>query len=316
MKWFADAPSNIALIKYMGKKDPQHNTPINSSLSYTLSDLKSFVELELLPLKQDAWEPLDIPGAQSFHLSAAGQERFLRHFAFLKKYFNYPHHFIVRSCNNFLANGGLASSASSFAALTRCAVLALTELTGHPELSPAEMASLSQQGSGSSCRSFFQPWALWTPDSVHEIHLPFTKLIHQVIIVEHAAKLVSSSEAHSRITTSPHFTHRPERAEQNLQALLHALHAKDWHSAYTITWQEFEDMHQLFATSTPAFSYMSEATQSLLSELQNFWETEGDGPIVTLDAGPNIHLLYRPDQIELAHKFRIDKLLGNYDVIS
>ena len=49
--------------------------------------------------------------------------------------------------------------------------------------------------------------------------------------------------------------------------------------------------------------------------LQELWEQEGDGPIVTMDAGPNIHLLYRPEQQELALKFRQYKLLGNYDVI-
>ena len=37
MEWFAKAPSNIALIKYMGKKDAELNLPMNSSLSYTLS---------------------------------------------------------------------------------------------------------------------------------------------------------------------------------------------------------------------------------------------------------------------------------------
>jgi len=46
MQWFAQAPANIALIKYMGKKDPQKNLPGNPSLSYSLDNLLSNVMLE------------------------------------------------------------------------------------------------------------------------------------------------------------------------------------------------------------------------------------------------------------------------------
>ena len=49
--------------------------------------------------------------------------------------------------------------------------------------------------------------------------------------------------------------------------------------------------------------------------LQTLWEKEGDGPLITMDAGPNIHLLYRLDQADMAFKFKQDHLLGNYDVL-
>lgn len=316
-QWFADAPSNIALIKYMGKKNTEQNVPANSSLSYTLDDLKSFVELESTPLHHDSWEPLDLPGRQLlFNLSASSQARFLRHLDLLKKHFNYSGHFIVRSCNNFPASTGLASSASSFAALTRCAVRAICEITEQPEPTTEEMALLSQRGSGSSCRSFFRPWAIWSEEMVQPIELPISKLIHQVIVVTHTEKTVSSSEAHQRITTSPDFEARPGRAEKRLSSLLQALKTENWDQAFSICWQEFADMHRLFSTSQPAFSYMTENTHLLLDDLKRFWDAEGDGPLVTLDAGPNIHLLYRPDQLDLAQKFKVDKLLGNYDVIA
>ncbi len=66
MQWFAQAPANIALIKYMGKKDQESNTPDNPSLSYTLPNLLSFVELESYAGKKDLWEPLETPGADLF----------------------------------------------------------------------------------------------------------------------------------------------------------------------------------------------------------------------------------------------------------
>lgn len=315
MFWFAQAPSNIALIKYMGKKG-QQNLPANASLSYTLDALLSTVQLEKQPGKTDYWEPLITPGAdEPLHLSAAAQARFLKHLAFLKLEFGYSGAFILRSTNNFPLGSGLASSASSFAALTKCAVLALSELTGQELPALEKQAALSRQGSGSSCRSFFAPWALWRDDTVQRIDFPYKQLIHQVILVDHREKKVSSSEAHARVLTSPDYGGRSARAETRLKLLENAFEAQDWASAYQICRDEFEDMHHLFATCEKPFSYITEESRVLLNSLQDFWEAKGDGPLVTMDAGPNIHLLYRKDQADLAREFRKDFLIGNYDVL-
>ncbi|KTC95004.1 diphosphomevalonate decarboxylase [Legionella feeleii] len=315
MQWFAQAPANIALIKYMGKKDNEKNIPDNPSLSYTLNNLLSSVVLESHSGKKDFWEPLDTPGATPFVLSPLGQQRFLEHLARVKAYFGYKGAFIVRSTNNFPHSSGLASSASSFAALTKCAVLALSELSKKPLLSVEEQAQLSRLGSGSSCRSFFSPWALWEGETVEAINLPYTELIHQVIVISHDEKPVPSSEAHVRVKSSSHYTTRCQRATENLKVLRHALETQDWPSAYQICWREFQDMHQLFTSCKQPFSYITEKCQEALRSLQNFWNHNGDGPIVTMDAGPNIHLLYRPDQSKMALQFQHDHLIGNYDVL-
>lgn len=315
MQWFAQAPANIALIKYMGKKDAARNLPDNPSLSYTLPQLLSQVMLETHAGVKDYWEPLLVPGALEFTLSVTAQERFLGHLRYLKSVFNYTGSFIVRSSNNFPQASGLASSASSFAALTKCAVLALAELTGLPLPSVEEQARLSRLGSGSSCRSFFAPWALWDEDEVKAIELPYPELLHQVIIISHAEKQIPSTQAHQLIRTSPGYAGRSKRAAENLDALLLALRLQDWAKAYQICWREFQDMHQLFRTCQPSFSYITPEGQLILDELQRLWQRVGDGPIVTMDAGPNIHLLYRLEQSELARAFQQDYLLGNHDVL-
>ncbi len=315
MYWFAQAPANIALIKYMGKSDSNQNLPDNASLSYTLNNLLSFVKLEQISGKDDFWESLDVPGVNTVNLSQAAQQRFLKHLAFLKEHFQYQGSFIVRSANNFPMGSGLASSASSFAALTKCVCLALSELTGQAMPDTAEQAQLSRQGSGSSCRSFYSPWAMWKGDTVEAIELPYDELIHQVIVISHDEKAVSSSLAHQRVKSSPDYPARAERAEHNLKALLDAFQDKDWTAAYKICWREFQDMHKLFSTSAEPFSYMTEPTLDALKALQLLWEQKGDGPLVTMDAGPNIHLLYRPDQKEMASQFRQDYLINNYDVL-
>jgi diphosphomevalonate decarboxylase len=315
MQWFAQAPANIALIKYMGKKDNTKNTPDNPSLSYTLNNLLSSVVLESHSGKKDFWEPLDTPGATNFILSSSGQQRFLQHLARIKEHFNYKAAFVVRSTNNFPHSSGLASSSSSFAALTKCAVLALSELNNTPLLSIEEQAQLSRLGSGSSCRSFFSPWALWQGETVEAIELPYKDLLHQVIVISHDEKSVPSSEAHMRIKSSGHYTARSQRATENLKVLRQALETKDWPSAYQICWHEFQDMHQLFTSCKQPFSYMTEKCREALRSLQDLWNHTGDGPIVTMDAGPNIHLLYRSDQATMALQFQHDRLIGNYDVL-
>src|SRR4051812_32507033 len=117
MKWQASAPSNIALIKYMGKTADGTNTGTNPSLSMTLPHLLSHVEIED-GAEQDSWESLD----GNLKLSETGRAKFLKHLLFLKEQYQVTDRFFtVRSKNDFPSDCGIASSASSFAALTKCA---------------------------------------------------------------------------------------------------------------------------------------------------------------------------------------------------
>jgi diphosphomevalonate decarboxylase len=321
--WTQIAPSNIALIKYMGKSDTQANRPSNASLSYTLAHLKSIVELELKG-PADKWEPLaTFKGREmtQVSLSDKGIERFLKHLARIKEHFGFEGAFTVRSANDFPADCGLASSASSFAALTHAGCAALAELTGKPMPSVKELSELSRQGSGSSCRSFFSPWAIWDAEGARELTgeaegLPQDTLIHQVIVVDDKKKLVSSSDAHVRVTSSALFRGRAERAEERLRDLTLALKKGDWASAFETTWAEFWDMHALFETSKPSFGYMTYGSLAVLRWVrETSWDARGAGPLVTMDAGPNIHLLHKASDRDFARKVA-SKYNGRYPVIS
>lgn len=298
------APANIALIKYMGKIENTGNKPTNSSLSWTLENLRTFVRITKRDdLTQDQWRPLEQEGMTKMELSEKGVARFLAHFQAMKNQFGISGSFEIESANNFPSDCGLASSASSFAALTMASLQLFEKFNSQVEdLSVMERAEISRKGSGSSCRSFFGPWALWFSEGVRPVEFPMENLSHQVIVVENEKKEVSSSEAHKLVTTSPLFEGRPERAERRLAELMQALRDQDWQAAYQVTWDEFMDMHELFHTSTPSFRYINEASQEVLDYVKNIWNTEGDGPLVTMDAGPNVHLLYRADQAELAQR--------------
>lgn len=302
MKWEANAPSNIALIKYMGKNDSQDNTPANSSLSYTLDYLKTFVKVELLSSQsnQDKWSPLVGDNLYPLHLSDSGIERFLKHAAFLKKMFGFDGAFSISSANNFPSDCGLASSASSYAALTKAMLIALYDISDKSPLSVFDEADLSRKASGSSGRSFFSPWSIWQADGFSIPEIPYHQLIHCVVITDDNKKQVSSSLAHQRVTSSLLYSNRNQRAQIRLSQLIEAFQASSWYNAFEICWAEFWDMHALFETASPSFGYMTSASLEVLQQIKNLWQQNKNGPLVTMDAGPNVHLLFRSEDKPLA----------------
>jgi len=301
----ASAPSNIALIKYMGKIENTGNKPTNASLSYTLDHLRTFVRLTPIESLSDQWQPLKGDGLQEITLSEKGQARFLKHLQNLKSKWGVEQNFLVESANNFPSDCGLASSASSFAALTLAAAEMFQKLKPQPwGADMKELSSLSRQGSGSSCRSLYTPWALWKDEFAQPMSLPVQDLHHICVIVEDTKKEVSSSEAHKLVTTSPRFEGRIERAEMRLADLSQALQFDDWHMARQIVWDEFIDMHRLFETSTPAFGYMTVGSHEVLDECQALWNKWQDGPLVTMDAGANVHLLFHNSKVQQFEQYK------------
>lgn len=305
MKWTASAPSNLALIKYMGKKplsEGRKNIPLNPSLSFTLNHFVTKVEIE--KDTSDNWSPLEKEDVFYTDLPSPDQKRFLDFFQKLKNEFSISGSYRIRSGNNFPLSVGAASSASSFAALTQT-VYKLAQDQAHlqKKLFTEELAQVSRSGSGSSCRSFFSPWALWTEKSVQPLKFPFENLIHQMIVTSTSDKDISSSKAHTLVKSSPYFKGRPERAEVRLKKLRFALRSKDWKECFLLVREEFLDMHHLFETANPSFTYQTEASKQILKKVEDFWEEKGDGPLVTMDAGSSVHLLYRLNQKELAKEF-------------
>ena len=294
-----EMPSNIALIKYMGKKAEGKNRPTNSSLSLTLPHLKTTVCLQAN--SEYDWQPL--PSDYPIQLSANGKERFIRHAQFLSDQLNVSQKMTLMSGNNFPSDCGIASSASSFAALTEAYCQAFA-----PETSVEKRAWLSSQGSGSSCRSFLSGWVQWTDGGIQSRENPYGHLHHMVVLAGSQVKEVSSSEAHKRVATSLLFEGRVERAENRLQQFLKSMEERNWKQLFQIAWAEFWDMHSLFETSAPPFGYFTDETIYVLNGAKKLWRESGDGPVVTMDAGPNVHLLWRDDQLPMAGVFFQDFL--------
>lgn len=359
MTWSAESPSNIALIKYMGKEEKNKesykklpgglnsliplshlsptdkenlyfkNRSLNTSLSYTLNHFITKVQIEeskeesLAPFESSPFENQKLyewnkePRLENT-IPPQAQKRFLDFFKFLKRLFQIEGTYRIFSENNFPTGAGAASSASSFSALTK-ACLKLAEdrspLKSHLKaMTEEDKAFLSRVGSGSSCRSFFSPWCLWKEERIESFQSPWSRLYHQLILVDETAKKISSSKAHEHIKTSPLFKGRVGRAEERSRKLFKAFQDKDWEQSFQICFDEFLDLHSLFETSQPSFSYRTAQTKKVLNHIQDFWKENKEGPLVTMDAGANIHLLYRESGRE--QKEEMKKKLFDYSILS
>jgi diphosphomevalonate decarboxylase len=337
------APSNIALIKYMGKIGASAHLPENASLSMTLDRLATWVEIESSPAPPARAPTVRLlPQAPRVRadrlrvpdLSEAGRAKVIRHVervrasareilpAFGLESAESGRDLVLRSANTFPEASGIASSASSFAAITLATAYACARepeafgraFASRPELKRA-LARVSRQGSGSSCRSFEGPFVLWEGENAFSVPSALPPLRHFVILISESAKEVSSSEAHERVKTSPLWQGRVLRAESRLAALLRAVEQGELVSVARLAWQEAWEMHSLFHTSAEPFSYWQPGTMGALRWLAPFVREGGAPPIVTLDAGPNLHLIVPETQSPLWTE-RLHERFGTSAVLS
>ena len=308
--FWATAPSNIALIKYMGKSCDKENIADNISLSFTLKDKLAKVELSVA----DNWSWSSL-GDSRMMLSLNDVEK-KKYIDFAKKVsgqLGIKSCFLIKSGCDFPVSCGIASSAASFAALTACLVNAASYLVKDFEIDFNFMVSISKHGSGSSVRSFLNNWVVWD-GSIKNIESNFKNCRHKEVTVCSAKKEISSSNAHKLVKTSLLYENRNKRALHRFNVIQDALIKKDWQSIFKYSWQEFWDMHSLFHTADPFFSYIKPDTMYVLDQVQLFWQKNKDGPVVTLDAGSNIHFIYRNDQDIMINNF-LDNFRDKYLVL-
>lgn len=366
----ARAPSNIAIVKYMGKSDEGRNLPANGSLSMTLDSLCTYVELtprrESAKVGQSAgsgefsigspatpslvWVDevprvvaaalgADAKGASRAarvpQLNEAAWAKVLRHYERVGKFAreSFPQHDLARArplthefrtANTFPAASGIASSASSFAAMTLAFAAsfakdraAFNRVWLQEAAFRGEWAKIARQGSGSSCRSFEGPWVRWESETVTSLGSRLPKLADLVIVIGDQAKDVSSSEAHRRVLASPLWAGRTERVAQRLVELEQALITGNLAEVSRIAWAETWEMHSLFHTCAQPFTYWKPGTLRVLRWFMQEFTGGGqaDRPIVTLDAGPNVHVLV-PSTEAAGWKKRLRKRFPKWDILT
>lgn len=298
----ARAHPNIAFIKYWGNQNEELRLPVNSSLSMNLDGLytqttviwnSSLTEDQLiLNNVQQTGEPLK---RVSKHLSMLRDR-----IEGLKGYAE------VISQNNFPMGVGIASSASSFAALTLAAVEA-----GEQSVSNKTLSALARLGSGSASRSIPTGFVEWHKGSTHEssyaesIAAPdYWDLVDVIAVVSEVHKKVGSTEGHQSANTSDLQDARVANAQKRLTDCKQALLNRDFTTFATVVEEDSNLMHSVMMTSRPPLFYWQPTSVAIMQAVPE-WRRNGLQVCYTLDAGPNVHCICnRIDAEEVSNRLR------------
>jgi diphosphomevalonate decarboxylase len=283
----ARAQPNIALIKYWGKRDTSRNLPAVDSLSLTLSELYTDMQVRFVPsLPADV---LEVNGASAEHLlprvsrcldSVAGSDR--------------PAAEISSTCN-FPLGAGLASSSSSFAAL----VVAAAAASGL-ERNTAELARLAGQASGSAARSLYPGFVLLRNEdrqvAVQSILAPEDWPLRVVVAITNPGPKETGSGKAMEISrrTSPFYRRWVEDQAVDLDLALAAITARDFAALGRVAEHNCLKMHSVMWSSRPALVYWNAATVNCLETVRGL-QADGVEVFFTIDAGPQVKAVCSPD---------------------
>lgn len=287
MKSTAIAHSNIAFIKYWGKKDEELRLPSNGSISMTLSDLSTTTTVEFS--KKYNIDQITIDG--KFTGENAGN-RIIKHLDRIRRLANINMKARVVSNNNFPSSTGLSSSASGFAALTVSATDA-AEL----KLSKKELSILSRQGSGSSCRSILGGFVEWFDGKESENSYStqlydenYWDIIDIVAIVSKEKKEIPSSLGQTYAKTSPFFEKRLEYMKDRIKECKDYIEKKDFTKFGELIEHEALDLHCIMLSSTPTLIYWTPESLKLMKLIQK-WRKQGLESYFTVNTGQDVHII-------------------------
>ncbi len=299
-----ESPSNIALIKYWGKHGMQ--LPMNPSLSFSLSEAKTQTEITFIPNGSARIRSFIFEGNQNVSFISKLEESLKRMKGFIPWIQDFD--LEIKSANTFPHSAGIASSASSMSALALCIMDAeqyYTRAETDVQFFMEKASFLARLASGSASRSVFGGYVLW--GSYHQLgndlfarklalDFPsdFHKINDSILIVDGGKKTVSSTAGHALMNAHPYAKAREQQAHQNMQKLLPAMQSGDWKIFAEIVENEAMSLHALMMSSSPSYILMKAETIVIIEKIKEFREQSGAKLCFTLDAGPNLHLLY-PD---------------------
>lgn len=304
------SPSNIAIVKYWGKHGIQ--LPRNPSISFTLDEAHTDTTVSFSRKEQ-----VDKDISIDFYFEGKANESFANkiitflnslddEFSFLRDY-----DFKIESSNSFPHSSGIASSASAMSALALCLCSIEKILTGWPTISSdfLEKAShIARLGSGSAARSVYPEVAIWgSHDAIQEssdikaipfdeIHDSFKDYHDDILIISADEKSVSSRAGHALMEGNPFANVRYDQANKNIIDTIEALKTGDILKFGKILEEEAMTLHALMMCSDPSYILMKSGTLAVIDKVRAFREKTYLPLYFTLDAGPNVHLLY-PNEV-------------------
>lgn len=339
-------PSNIALVKYWGKQEPQ--IPKNTSISFTLDACFTLTTLEYkkrmvaersrsynqnklisTPLNhQDYNFDIYFEGEKKEDFKPKIETFFKR----IEKYVPFLKDFnlVIKSRNSFPHSSGIASSASGMSALALC-IMSLEKLVTERSRSEVEITDayfnkkasfLARLGSGSACRSIEGELIVWGEHKEikgssdlfgikfpHKIHKNFRNYHDTILLVDEGEKQVSSTVGHKLMHNHPFAKQRFQQANNNILKISKVLQNGNLKEFISIVESEALSLHAMMLTSNPYFILMKPNTLKIINKIWEFRAKTNSNICFTLDAGANVHVLFPEKEKEVVNNFIINELI-------
>jgi diphosphomevalonate decarboxylase len=311
------SPANIALIKYWGKRDNQ--IPMNPSISFTLSNC--YTETTVAYTYNQESEHPDL----IFYFEGQRNDKFGEKLTvFIDKMISEEPllkglSLTIHSRNTFPHSAGIASSASGMSAFCLCLVDIVFQLKSEATDTTdfyRKASEWSRLASGSASRSVYGGLVTWgridgmseTSDYFatqlqKDVHPVFNGFRDTVIICDFGEKSVSSRAGHGLMNTNPFAEARYQQARENMQEILKAIESGDLESFGRIIEAEALTLHALMMSSEPSFILLKPKTLEVIEKIRTHRAATKIPMYFTIDAGPNIHLLYPEAAENAVHKF-------------
>jgi diphosphomevalonate decarboxylase len=317
-------PSNIALVKYWGKSNPQ--IPKNASISFTLKNCHTITTIDFS--KKETTE------TAVFELFFEGKEK--EEFkpkiaAFFKRVQAYCPYILeykmsINSENSFPHSSGIASSASGLSAIAMCLMSLEQKLNPNltQEFIHKKASFLARLGSGSASRSIEGPLVVWGahPEIAgssdifgvqfpYKVHSVFENYQDAILLVDKGEKQVSSTVGHNLMHAHPFAENRFKQANENLSKMSKILQEGDCKAFINLVESEALTLHAMMLTSNPYFILMKPNTLEIIHKIWEFRATQNSNICFTLDAGANVHVLYPQSEQDTVNPF-IENVLADY----
>lgn len=285
----ARAHTNIALVKYWGKRDQNLIIPQTDSLSLTLDrfytdttvDFNSAYNHDQLIINDTV-----IPRNQMSKAELVlNRVRELSGKNLAAK---------IVSTSHVPISAGLASSASAFAALATAAAAA-----ANLDLSKRDLSRLARIGSGSATRSIFGGFVQWHrgSDDLTSYAEPIMENVDfgiemiAILINTKEKKISSRGGMQQSVATSPYYDSWRKVVAADMVAIKKAIANKDINEIGHIAETNAMRMHALTLSSDPSFTYFNAETINTINLLNNL-HNDGLNCYYTMDAGPNVKVIY------------------------
>lgn len=301
MKATAKAHTNIALIKYWGKRDERLFLPMNSSLSITLDQFYTTTRVEFNESQTE--DVLFINDSLMGDVETNKVRQFLDR---LREISGIRLFATVHSVNQVPTAAGFASSASGFAALAAAATKAL-----QLDVDKKALSQIARQGSGSACRSIYGGYVEWKKgkreDGLDSFATPILeenawKLSILSVVLTSEEKRVSSREGMKRtVDSSPFYSSWVMEAEKDLKTAKTAIEKRDFAMLGTVMEENALKMHATTLGADPPFLYWQSSTIDVMQMVRQLRQ-KGIQAYFTIDAGPNVKILCEPENEGMVHK--------------